>query len=92
MHGGSEAFDRWGRHLDSILKTAFPTTLIPDRQEVSQSELVDELLNVLIAVPSVNFVMDLVSTLKRLFKCPSPDCYCSIINQSQYTSMWLILY
>jgi len=63
MHGGSEAFDRWGRHLDSILKTAFPTTLIPDRQEVSQAELVDELLNVLIAVPSVNFVMDLVSTL-----------------------------
>ncbi|WAR25208.1 GCP6-like protein [Mya arenaria] len=59
LHAGPQVYDRWMRYMDQVMKTAFPTMWIPDRHEIPQSQLVNELLNVLIAVPSVNFMMDL---------------------------------
>jgi hypothetical protein len=38
------------------------------REEISQDELVKEILNVMIAVPSVNFILDIVS------------CYCVFLK------------
>ncbi|XP_052265860.1 gamma-tubulin complex component 6-like isoform X2 [Dreissena polymorpha] len=59
MHGGPRAFDHWYGHMTQSLRTAFPSMKITERHEISQAELVNEILNVLIAVPSVNFMIDL---------------------------------
>ena len=58
---GSQAFDHWNKALLTSLKTAFPGVGVTPRSEISQSVLVKEILNVMIAVPSVNFMLDLVS-------------------------------
>ena len=69
-HAGPEAFDHWNKHIIHSLKTAFPSVRIADRHEISQIELVREVLNVMIAVPSVNFMLDLVSNLMTLIQFP----------------------
>lgn len=60
-HAGPAAFDHWNNHLVDSVKTAFPDVHIAQRHEISQQELVAEVLNMMIAVPSVNFILDLVS-------------------------------
>ena len=59
---GSLAFDHWNKAMLTSLKTAFPGVTVIPRSEVSQQILVKEILNVMIAVPSVNFMLDLVSS------------------------------
>ena len=60
-HAGPQAFNHWNKALLTSLKTAFPRMQVTPRVEVSQGSLVQEILNVMIAVPSVNFMLDLVS-------------------------------
>ena len=67
-HAGSLAFDHWNKALLVSLKTAFPRMQVAPRVEVSQGSLVREILNVMIAVPSVNFMLDLVSKTKPIYQ------------------------
>ena len=52
------------------LKTAFPGVGVTPRSEISQSVLVKEILNVMIAVLSVNFMLVLVSIYIRALDHP----------------------
>ncbi|XP_045164903.2 gamma-tubulin complex component 6-like [Mercenaria mercenaria] len=56
---GPEAFDHLNKTILKNLTTAFPSIRVSPRQEISQEELVKEILNMMIAVPSVNFMLDL---------------------------------
>lgn len=58
---GPIAFDHWNKYIGTCLKTAFPSVHDVEPIEISQDKLVTEILNVMIAVPSVNFMLDLVS-------------------------------
>ena len=67
-HAGSQAFDHWNKALLVSLKTAFPRMQVAPRVEVNQGSLVREILNVMIAVPSVNFMLDLVSKTQPIYQ------------------------
>ena len=66
MEAGSLAFDHWNKAMLTSLKTAFPGVHVTPRVEVNHGSLVKEIVNVMIAVPSVNFMLDLVSAMDQI--------------------------
>ena len=68
IEAGPEAFDHLNKTILKSLVTAFPSVRVSPLEEISQDELVKEILNVMIAVPSVNFMLDLVSYSKTCIK------------------------
>ena len=81
---GSLAFDHWYKAILQSLKTAFPSIVVAPRVQIQQEDLVREILNVMIAVPSVDFMLDLVCepelpclnfTCWKIFNCHTNDVY-----------------
>ncbi|KAL4226032.1 Gamma-tubulin complex component 6 [Mactra antiquata] len=56
---GPEVYDRFNKMMINNLSTAFPTVHMSPRHEISLERLISELLNVMRAVPSINFILDM---------------------------------